>query len=222
MAGRRIVTTLFRVTGGAGLALLACAAAVSLGDAAPSPPKREPPPGEAPTPQATPAAAGDSAAIRAARSEAEKAYAKGYDMAEEAKALEKAGKAGDAKKKFGKALKQFEDAVERDTAYYQAWNMVGFCSRHTGDLKKAFAAYQKCLAIAPEYEEAHEYLGEAYLQAGDIANAKIQLAWLRAHDSDEAEELAEAIAKVAPAAAAAAAADSAAATAPSRDSTLAK
>ena len=198
MTGRKIVTTLFRATGSAGLALLACAAAVSLGDAAPSPPKREPPPGEAPTPQATPAAADDSAAIRAARSEAEKAYAKGYDMAEEAKALEKAGKAGDAKKKFSKALRQFEDAVERDAAYYQAWNMVGFCSRHTGDLKKAFAAYQKCLAIAPDYEEAHEYLGEAYLQSGDIANAKIQLAWLRARDSDEADELAEAIEEVAP------------------------
>jgi hypothetical protein len=132
-------------------------------------------------PASQPASASDdSASIKAARAEAEKLYAKGYDMTEEAKALDKAGKAGDAKKKYGKALKQFESAVERDNNYYQAWNMIGFCSRHSGDLKKAFAAYQKCLSIAPDYEEAHEYLGEAYLQSGDIANAKIQLAWLTA------------------------------------------
>jgi tetratricopeptide (TPR) repeat protein len=179
-------------------------------------------------PASQPASASDdSASIKAARAEAEKLYAKGYDMTEEAKALDKAGKAGDAKKKYGKALKQFESAVERDNAYYQAWNMIGFCSRHSGDLKKAFAAYQKCLSIAPDYEEAHEYLGEAYLQSGDIANAKMQLAWLRARDSEEADELAEAIEKVAPHAASAAAPGSASAppdsSAPAaRDSSRAK
>ena len=147
----------------------------------------------------------DSASIKAARAEAEKLYAKGYDLSEEAKELAKAGKTGDAKKKYEKALKQFQGAVERDDAYYQAWNMVGYCSRKSGDLKKAFAAYNKCLSIQPDYDEAHEYLGEAYLQSGDLANAKVQLAWLQAHGSDEAEELAEAIAKASPGAVPAAA-----------------
>jgi tetratricopeptide (TPR) repeat protein len=165
-------------------------------------------------------ASDDSAAFKAARAEAEKLYTKGYDMTEEAKALDKAGKTGDAKKKYGKALKQFESAVDRDNNYYQAWNMIGFCSRHSGDLQKAFAAYQKCLSIAPDYEEAHEYLGEAYLQSGDIANAKMQLAWLRARDSEEADELAEAIEKAAPHSAAAAQPDSSAPAA--RDSSRAK
>jgi tetratricopeptide (TPR) repeat protein len=136
----------------------------------------------------------DSTKWKAARAEAEKLYAKGYSETEEAKALKKAGKSGDAKKKFGKALKRFEGAVEHDPAYYQAWNMVGYCARNTGDLKRAFSAYQKCLAIQPDYDEAHEYLGEAYVQSGDLAKAKIELAWLRANDSDEADELAEIIA----------------------------
>jgi hypothetical protein len=30
-------------------------------------------------------------------------------------------------------------------------------------LKRAFAAYEKCLSIQPDYDEAHEYLGEAYI-----------------------------------------------------------
>ncbi|MGH7681080.1 MAG: tetratricopeptide repeat protein [Candidatus Eiseniibacteriota bacterium] len=181
------------------LALLACAATVSLASAMPSPPPKQQQPSSGMPASSQPAAADDdSAAIKAARAEAEKLYTKGYELSEEAKALDKAGKPGDAKKKYGKALKQFEGAVERDPNYYQAWNMVGFCSRHSGDLKKAFASYEKCLAIAPDYEEAHEYLGEAYLQAGDIANAKMQLAWLHARGSDEAEELEEAIEKAAP------------------------
>ncbi len=186
------------------LGLLWCTTSASASGSAPSPPRQQPPASEMPATQQTPAG-DDSAKIKATRAEAEKLYAKGYDMAQEAKALDKSGKTGDAKKKFGKALKQFEGAVERDDAYYQAWNMVGYCSRKTGDLKRAFAAYHKCLSIQPDYDEAHEYLGEAYLQSGDLANAKTQLAWLRANDSDEAEELAEAIAKVSPGAVGAAA-----------------
>ena len=158
---------------------------------APSPPPRQ----ESPTPASStqPEQLSAEAQAKAARAEAEKLYAKGWDMSEDAKKADAAGKEKDAKKKFGKALKQFEGAVERDPAYYQAWNMVGFCSRHAGDLKRAFDAYEKCLTIKPDYDEAHEYLGEAYLKAGNLDQAKVQLAWLRAHDSDEAGELAESI-----------------------------
>ena len=130
--------------------------------------------------------------VTAARAQAEKLYAEGYTEVEKAKKeLETAGKEKDAEKRFAKALKKFEGALERDPAYYQAWNMVGFCARHTGDLKRAFAAYEKCLTLQPDYDEAHEYLGEAYIQSGDLAKARVELAWLRANDSDEAHELAE-------------------------------
>ena len=161
----------------------------------PAPPKQEP---KAPR-EAADAPPPDSAAIgaeaRALRSQAEESYAKGYAEAQEAKGLEKAGKDKDAKKKFGKALGRFQHIVESYPQYYEAWNMLGFCARKTGDLKRAFDAYQKCLAINPEYEEAHEYLGEAHLMAGNIAKAKEQLAWLKTRSSDEAAELEEAIAK---------------------------
>jgi len=175
---------------------IALAAPVAESSGTPSPPKQEPPP----KPEAAPAAQPpDSAAMdaeaKALRARAEEAYAKGYAEAEEAKALLKAGKEKDAKKKFGKALGKFQGIVESYPGYYEAWNMLGFCARKTGDLKRAFDAYEKCLAINPEYAEAHEYLGEAYVTAGDLAKAKEQLAWLKTRNSEEAEELEEAIAK---------------------------
>jgi len=162
----------------------------------PSPPKQERPP----QPEAAPAGQPpDSAALnaeaKALRARAEESYAKGYAEAQEAKALAKDGKEKDAKKKFGKALGKFQGIVDSHPGYYEAWNMLGYCARKTGDLKRAFDAYQKCLAINPEYEEAHEYLGEAHVMAGNLSKAKEQLAWLKSRKSEEAEELEEAIAK---------------------------
>jgi tetratricopeptide (TPR) repeat protein len=181
-----------RAAVGAGFALtLLAATAFASGSAPPPPPRQVPPPNEAPP--ADQAQTPDSVKAKAARAEAEQLYAKGYGEVQEAKKLKEAGKAGEAKKKFGKAIKKFETAVERDPRYYEAWNMLGYCSRNLGDLKRAFSAYEKCLTIKPDYDEAHEYLGEAYLQSGDLAKAKVELAWLRANDSDEADELAEKI-----------------------------
>ena len=200
--------TLFRVRprairiGGALATLIVFAAssgwAVS-GDAAPTPPRETPPPRTDPAAQPEHPAESEAPVERA---QAEKQYAKGFEEAEEAKKELAAGKADSAKKKFGKALKKFDEATKLDPGYYQAWNMVGYCARKTGDMKRAFAAYEKCLAIEPDYAEAHEYLGEAYVMVGDIAKAKEQLHWLRSRNSDEAEELAEKIEAASPGSAA--------------------
>jgi tetratricopeptide (TPR) repeat protein len=121
------------------------------------------------------------------RADAEKLYAKGWEISEEAR---KELKAESAKKRFGKALKKFQEAADIDPTYYEAWNMVGYCARMSGDLKRSFQAYEKCLLIEPEYAPAHEYLGEAYLMSGDLAKAKEQLLWLVSRKSDQAGELA--------------------------------
>jgi len=182
----------FRAALGAAFALtLVAATAFGSGSAPSSPSRQAPPPSE--MPPADQNQPPDSTKAKAARAELEQLYAKGYDEAQEAKKLKQDGKAGDAKKKFGKAIKKFEAAVDRDPAYYQAWNMLGYCSRNLGDLKRAFSAYEKCLSIKPDYDEAHEYLGEAYLQSGNLEKAKVELAWLRANESKEADELAEKI-----------------------------
>jgi len=157
-------------------------------------PASPPPPKEATATPASSQAPPDSAAQAAElRARAEGYYRKGWKQSEDAKADLKAGKSKDAEKKFAKALKQFDEATKLDAAYFEAWNMVGFCSRKTGDLKRAFDAYDKALTLKPDYDEAHEYLGEAYLMKGDVAKAKEQLAWLQEHKSDEAAELQESI-----------------------------
>jgi tetratricopeptide (TPR) repeat protein len=177
------------------LALGIGAPAASRAAGTPPPPPRETPEASAPASTEEPDTAAAAALVRQARADAEKQYRDGYALAQEADKTLASGKGDDAKKKFGKALKKFDRATELDSKYYEAWNMVGYCSRQTGDLKRAFAAYDKCLQLAPDYEEAHEYLGEAYLKMGDLAKAKEQLAWLQARKSKEADELEEKIAR---------------------------
>jgi tetratricopeptide (TPR) repeat protein len=55
-------------------------------------------------------------------------------------------------------------------------NYLGYSTRKLGDVDGGIAYYQKALALDPNYNEAREYLGEGYLQKGDIGSAKEQLA----------------------------------------------
>ena len=54
-------------------------------------------------------------------------------------------------------------------------NYLGYATRKSGDVKKGLAYYQAAIDINPDYTLARSYMGEAYLQLGDIANAKLQL-----------------------------------------------
>jgi len=65
--------------------------------------------------------------------------------------------------------------VARNPNDADAWNELGHAHRKTGDLDAAFKAYDKALKIDPKHRNAHEYLGEAYLQAGDLAHAEAEL-----------------------------------------------
>ncbi len=169
------------------LAALAFSTTARAMGSSPSPPRQTPPPEEPPA--STFGKSADSTAVPG-RADAEKSYAKGWEICEDAKKELAAGKSDSAKKKFGKALKKFKDAAETDPTYYEAWNMVGYCSRKSGDLKRSFEAYEKCLQLQPEYAQAHEYLGEAYLMSGNLDKAKEQLLWLVSRKSDQAGELA--------------------------------
>ncbi len=54
-------------------------------------------------------------------------------------------------------------------------NYIGFATRKLGDVDKGITYYHKALAIDPDYTLAREYLGEGYLQKGDVASARRQL-----------------------------------------------
>lgn len=173
---------------------LVAAFAAAEAAAAPSPPRSDPPPSTQPSAQpAANAPAPQSEEDEKNRALAESEYKKGYKDSEEAKKLKKDGKDAAAKERFTKALKHFEEAVKIHDAYAEGWNMVGFCRRNLGDMRHAFDAYDRSLALNPDYDEAHEYLGELYAMQGMLEKAREQLTWLQNKKSDEAEELAEAI-----------------------------
>jgi tetratricopeptide (TPR) repeat protein len=76
-------------------------------------------------------------------------------------AAQKRGDAAAALPRFYSALKRFPDAADLH-------NELGFAHRKTRQLDKAFEHYKRALAINPRHRGAHEYIGEAYLLAGDV------------------------------------------------------
>ena len=136
-----------------------------------TPPQPTPPrdvPGNAPA---------DEAQVTA-RKQAEKLYASAYDDVAAAKKELDSGKEKNAQKKFKKALERADEATRLDDKYAEAWNLVGFASRKLGDYDRALKAYERCLDLKPDYAAAREYLGEAYLELGNLKKTREQLIWL--------------------------------------------
>ncbi|WP_171946480.1 tetratricopeptide repeat protein [Hyphomicrobium sp. CS1GBMeth3] len=57
----------------------------------------------------------------------------------------------------------------------RALNAMGFATRRLGDVDGALPYYRRALALEPDYVQAREYLGEAFLVKGDVTNARQQL-----------------------------------------------
>jgi len=83
-----------------------------------------------------------------------------------------------AQKRLEKSRDKFGDVTKLDPNHADGWNMLGFTRRKTGDVDGAFQAYWTCLKLQPEHLGAHEYLGEADLEKGKLADARAELAWL--------------------------------------------
>ncbi len=79
---------------------------------------------------------------------------------------------------FARARDKFRMAATADPKMKEAWNMLGFTSRMLGDYEESFKAYDKALALAPDYPEAIEYRAELFLLTGRLAEAKDAYAWL--------------------------------------------
>ena len=103
--------------------------------------------------------------------------------------------------------KDFKAALAELTpmlATYQhadVYNLMGFSLRKTGDYKQAYTFYRKALDFDPEHKGALEYLGELYVETGELAKAREQLAILTRlcpQGCEEREDLEQALAAVAP------------------------
>jgi Flp pilus assembly protein TadD len=80
-------------------------------------------------------------------------------------------------KDYTAALAELRDLAE-DTQQADVYNLLGFTLRKTGDFKTSLTYYTKALELAPEHKAAREYLGELYVETGNIEKAKEQLAIL--------------------------------------------
>jgi Flp pilus assembly protein TadD len=52
------------------------------------------------------------------------------------------------------------------------YNLMGFSLRKSGDLERAYTFYRKALEYEPNHKGALEYLGELYVERGELAKAR--------------------------------------------------
>jgi tetratricopeptide (TPR) repeat protein len=90
---------------------------------------------------------------------------------------------------YTQAAKSFTRAVENDPGMFQAWGSLGYARRMTGDYVTAIEAYSTALSLNPDYAEALEYLGEAYLGLRRIEDVERCYATLAEIDDELATEL---------------------------------
>jgi tetratricopeptide (TPR) repeat protein len=76
--------------------------------------------------------------------------------------------------KLKESLALLATAQNRENPRYL--NAMGFATRKLGDVDGALPYYARALEIEPDYVQAREYLGEAFLAKGDVAHASEQLA----------------------------------------------
>ncbi|MGA2943985.1 MAG: tetratricopeptide repeat protein, partial [Xanthobacteraceae bacterium] len=78
-------------------------------------------------------------------------------------------------KDYAAALTELRDIAE-DTQQADVYNLLGFTLRKTGDFKTSLTYYTKALELQPDHKAAREYLGELYVETGNMEKAKEQLA----------------------------------------------
>jgi cytochrome c-type biogenesis protein CcmH/NrfG len=77
-------------------------------------------------------------------------------------------------KDYTAALAELRDLAE-DVQQADVYNLLGFTLRKTGDVKTSLTYYTKALELQPDHKAAREYLGELYVETGNMEKAKEQL-----------------------------------------------
>ena len=95
----------------------------------------------------------------------------GADKNSELGTAAKAVKAGD----YENAIGLLQKVVEDEPRNADAWNLLGYSHRKLRDYEQALTYYQKALTIEPKHRGVNEYLGELYLETGDLKSAEERL-----------------------------------------------
>lgn len=99
---------------------------------------------------------------------------------------------------FGAAITDLNALIDQGVRHPDVYNLLGFSLRKNGDPKTALTFYQKALEFDPDHKGALEYLGELYVEMGDVGKAQenvLHLARLCPQGCEELEDLKEAIAQ---------------------------
>jgi tetratricopeptide (TPR) repeat protein len=76
------------------------------------------------------------------------------------------------------AIPHLQKAVQAEPNNADAYNLLGFATRKSGDPRGSLQFYNRALSLDPKHLGAHEYIGEAYLMLGDVKKAEEHLARL--------------------------------------------
>ena len=103
-------------------------------------------------------------------------------------------------KEYKAALAELQ-ALADTNQHADVYSLMGFSLRKSGDYKNALTFYKKALDFDADHKGAHEYLGELYVETGDLASAREQLAVLTRlcpQGCEERKDLEEALASATP------------------------
>ena len=92
------------------------------------------------------------------------------------------------------AINKLRTLHEKEPKNADVLNLLGYGYRKTGDFDQARDYYLQALAIEPEHRGANEYIGELYLETGQLDKAEERLAvldkacWLGCEEYTELKE----------------------------------
>ncbi len=93
-------------------------------------------------------------------------------------------------KDFKGALAELTPMLETHQ-HADVYNLIGFSLRKTGDYKQAYTFYRKALDFNPDHKGALEYLGELYVETGQVEKAQENAAHLKKLCPTGCEELSD-------------------------------
>ncbi|MBY5444437.1 tetratricopeptide repeat protein [Rhizobium leguminosarum] len=91
-------------------------------------------------------------------------------------------------KDYAGALAELRGLAE-DNQQADVYNLMGYTLRKTGDYRTSLTYYTKALELQPDHRAAREYLGELYVETGDMAKAEEQVSSLKQLCPSGCEEL---------------------------------
>ena len=89
------------------------------------------------------------------------------------------------------AIRDLNAMVEQGVQQADVYSLLGFSLRKSGDPKQALTFYRKALDFDPQHKGALEYLGELYVETGEIDKAKENVVLLKKLCPDGCKELTE-------------------------------